>query len=344
MTDTTPPYVEFLDYIQAILAQGQFTSTYKFALLLSICDICVENSGQASRGHIDLADLSDRFAEYYWRQSRAYPDVGVLQQNNNGQAQVVTKIAEAAVDYGFKLQEARRSADWSSLHASLRAVIRNQPLGKLQTIGGQIRPFLYEISDDGTGIDLFPGIAECFERFHHLVHAMVRGAWVEKVLKLNSGNGRLSERQNLYNFLFGAERSNLTELRPALRSLQSGKCLYCGSVIARGGDVDHFVPWRMYDADLAPNLVLAHPGCNNAKRDHLAQTDHLAALLDRNESADAYFEEARSRGFAAELSPAMGVVRWAYELTEKQGLEVWMRGSEMQPLDPRWRVLRGISS
>jgi hypothetical protein len=35
--------LEFLSGIQRLLSEGQFTATYKYALLLAIADICVED-------------------------------------------------------------------------------------------------------------------------------------------------------------------------------------------------------------------------------------------------------------------------------------------------------------
>jgi len=40
-------------------------------------------------------------------------------------------------------------------------------------------------------------------------------------------------------------------------------------------DVDHFIPWARYPDDGLDNLVVAHPRCNNSKRDFLAGAEHV---------------------------------------------------------------------
>lgn len=52
------------------------------------------------------------------------------------------------------------------------------PLWKLQTIGRECVDFLYENTGTGRTIELRPGVAFCFRKFHALVADLVRGAWV----------------------------------------------------------------------------------------------------------------------------------------------------------------------
>ena len=64
--------------------------------------------------------------------------------------------------------------------------------------------------------------------------------------------------------------------------MQKGVCLYCQQPLPMRAQVDHFIPWSRYPADLGHNFVLAHRGCNNAKSDYLAAEHHLAAWAERN--------------------------------------------------------------
>lgn len=42
MTPTAEEQIRFLNNLQRLLTEGGFTSTYKFALLLALSDLCVE--------------------------------------------------------------------------------------------------------------------------------------------------------------------------------------------------------------------------------------------------------------------------------------------------------------
>jgi hypothetical protein len=66
--------LKFLTNIQRILDEGAFVSTYKYALLLAIADMCVErgtDSGKPMLIHTNL--IAEKFVEYYWRQAKPSP-------------------------------------------------------------------------------------------------------------------------------------------------------------------------------------------------------------------------------------------------------------------------------
>src|ERR1700738_2246052 len=50
--------LEFLSKIQRLLGEGQFTATYKYALLLAIADICVED-GEDSAAPFEIFHVED---------------------------------------------------------------------------------------------------------------------------------------------------------------------------------------------------------------------------------------------------------------------------------------------
>lgn len=82
----------------------------------------------------------------------------------------------------------------------------------------------------------------------------------------------------LRNFLFGADRIVLKDVRDGLRDAQDGRCFSCRDPLRVGAvQVDHFVPWSRVPNDALGNLVLADSACNGSKRDHFADL----ALLER---------------------------------------------------------------
>jgi 5-methylcytosine-specific restriction endonuclease McrA len=99
----------------------------------------------------------------------------------------------------------------------------------------------------------------------------------------------------------------LAAVRPVLIDLQAGLCFYCGD---RLGDtrieVDHFIPWSRYAADLGHNLILADIKCNNRKRDRIPAVEHLARWTATPATA------AKSRARFATSCPSISVVPSAW--------------------------------
>jgi hypothetical protein len=120
--------------IQRILSEGQFTATYKFALLMAIADLAVElgdDSGAALA--VSTKAISEKFIEYYWRHVIPYipgsfaPDGVILQQNTLGQAAVVNSVRDARSRYGDSLPALRQNKKvWSALVNRVEGVFWNQ--------------------------------------------------------------------------------------------------------------------------------------------------------------------------------------------------------------------------
>src|SRR5262249_27961682 len=159
----------------------------------------------------------------------------------------------------------------------------------------------------------------------------IQGAWVRFVQRLNAG--RLGNATDLGTFLFGQERADLDAYRPILVDVQRGTCLYCQKKLSKQSQVDHFIPWSRYPADLGHNFVLAHDRCNNAKSDYLAAEKHLTAWVERNRL---HQEELRTRLQAAALpcdpSAAVQIARWVYQQTDKANGQVWVTEKVLQHL------------
>lgn len=188
-------------------------------------------------------------------------------------------------------------------------------------------------------IELRPGVAYCFRKFHALITDQVRGAWPRYVRQQNldvlGGTADMNE------FLFGSERNNLAVVRPVLMDLQRGRCFYCrGAITGVTAHVDHFVAWSRYPTDLVHNFVLADSRCNNNERDRLPACEHLAAWAGRNAKYGVQLAQALvQRGVVAELAASNRVAEWAYAQTEAASGLTWMQADEMVPLVAGWREL-----
>jgi len=95
-TPTAEEQIQFLQQIQRLFNEGEFSATYKFALLLSLAELAVE-VGNDSGDQLDISStaIADKFAELYWRQLADYSSgqanttAAVLHQNRGTQAAVV---------------------------------------------------------------------------------------------------------------------------------------------------------------------------------------------------------------------------------------------------------------
>jgi hypothetical protein len=248
MPPTSDEQIRFLMNLQRLLDEGLFVASYKFALLLSLADLSVENGDDYGKA-LPLATeaIADKFVQYYWRQTMPYPaaqEATVLRQNTGQQAAIVNIVRQARQQYGDTITAVmNQRTHWTSIVREVARVVRVMPLWKLQTVGREQLDFMYENTGSGKTIELRPGVAFCFRKFHALISDLVRGAWTRYVRQNNLD--LLGEATDLHEFLFGSERMALVAVRPVLIDLQRGRCFYYrGALMTANTHVDHFVAWR----------------------------------------------------------------------------------------------------
>ncbi len=238
------------EHILELLDQGRFTATYKYAVLLALLDLCLENAARdgAAPDLLTTRQLAVKIVELYWPHTRPWA-TGALRQSSGpggGQAEIVAAIerfrAAAASDGSTPLAEAlaRAPARYQRLLDFVEWKLIEMPLPRLQTIGDESVTFLYAINwtqsvrqpdvgryQRGEGgpfdnrIHLPPGVGEALVRLNHLLRPLIHHQWAVKVATLN----RLDEYQ-LERFLFGAERVPLERVRGPIIELQEGRCFY----------------------------------------------------------------------------------------------------------------------
>jgi len=320
--------LEFLNKLQRILNEGSFVASYKYALLLSIAELCVEKEMDGrcdGRTLLQLDDIADRFVSLYWRQAAPFTGGAVLRHAAGGEASVVSQIRRFQ-NQAASLAAARRHHAWRSLVRNVARTIRVMPLWKLQRAGRDRVDFLYDEELVDGGILLRPGIAACFRLQFTVVQSLVQLAWLTFIQRLPTNQEVLGSTGDLADFLFGSQRAGLGSIVDGLADLQAGRCFYCDRPMNQRMEVDHFIPWSRYPRDLGHNFVLAHATCNRDKRDMLAAPVHLVRWMERNESQNGtlrqIFEGAR---FMYDLDASSTVAEWSYETAEQMGALVWIR-------------------
>ena len=284
------------EQLLTVLAEGSFTATYKYAVLLALVDLCVEQSTRTGDAptSVTTRQLAEKVLELYWPQVRAF-DQRTLRQNSGKQARIVTMIfrfQNQLGEPGVSVARARRLApdEFGSLVRDIEWTLVEMPLPKLQRVGSEQVRVLYVInwsddiqrsdflsSDFDNAIRFIGNAGDDLVRLAPFVRPLVQREWAGLVARVNG----LPEAK-LEHFLFGGRREEIAHLASPLLQLQGGSCFYCGNRIRGNRQVDHFVPWSRHPDDGLNNLVVTHSSCNGAKRDHLAAAEHVERWATRN--------------------------------------------------------------
>lgn len=341
-TPSAEAQLTFLTKIQRLFAEGDFTATYKFALLMTLADLAVE-LGADDDAALPLSNrqIAERFIQLYWRHAVPYgtgslgAEPGVLIQNAGTQAAVLTAIANfRAASRANTVQQARADPSYQALLSKVATVVSAQPLNYLQNFGGIADSFLYERVAPGR-ILLKPGVAYCLRRFYPLVQQLCRVHWVDHIKGNRRNHGILGDAGDLEDFLFSISRQSLAIIGAELLKLDGPKCFYCGQGL-QDAEVDHFVPFSLYARDVAHNFVLAHAACNRSKSDSLASSQHLERWVERLASYSSQLDEIGfTAGVPTSRATAHRVAAWGYGNAQSVGARAWVKASLYELVDDR---------
>jgi hypothetical protein len=359
-TDAT---IRFAEKILELIEEGRFVATYKFAVLLALMDLCFEKnaaSGMAPES-VTTRQLAEKIIEIYWPHTLEYHSTAsVLKQSTGKQAQIPAEILRFRFNQPLKaaasLHRAKRAypGEYERLVRSVEWTLIEMPLPRLQIIGMNRDPFIYEINWDETvrqkdyhqdfdnQIRFKPGAGDLLIRLNSLLRPLIHKKWASMVSHIN----KLPENQ-LEDFLFGIDRISSARIRECLWEVQGKDCFYCGARISepRLGDVDHFLPWSRYPDNGLENLVVAHKRCNNDKRDFLAAVGHVERwscrfLPDKSGSSELAMI-AESLDWERDPGKTRGAARALY-LRLRADARLWSEGKSFVPPDfPRLQAALG---
>lgn len=341
--------IAFAEKILTMLAEGRFTATYKYAVLLGLMDLCLEHSTRtgAAPDSVTTRQLAEKVLELYWPHTTPFGDASdpVLRQNAGRQAGILTEIlrfrARRAPDPSATLAQARAQAPeaFARLIRRVEWKLVEMPLPRLQVIGEERDPFLYEINwDEGIKSREFgdPTFFDNLVRFvgpagDHLIRLsgllrpLIQREWATFVARLNAN---VVPELSLEQFLFGVDRVSTGPLRDPLRELAEGRCFYCGDRLRSDFHLDHFIPWSRYSNNGIENLVVADRRCNGDKRDHLAASDHVERWIARaTASASDLVAIADHVPWDHHPDRSIGVARSIY-LRLPEDARLWKRGRD----------------
>jgi len=344
----------FIEGILAILEEGRFTATYKFAVLLALIDLSIEYTTEKGFAPpmLTTTQIAEKVIELYWPHARAFEGAHVLRQSTQGQAFILSRISAfqkrvGATGYSLFFEaKTRDPKGFEKLIQKVEWKLIEMPLPRLQNLGDRKSELLYVLgwdsdireeqthsSDFDNRVLFQEGVSEALARLGGLLRPMIQRRWVEMVIDINKD---ILHDPGLEDFLFGCDRKNLAPLLGDLREIQEERCFYCGDRLSRKAEVDHFIPWARYPDNTIHNLVAAHGKCNGAKRAHLAASPHVARWSERFDPSTRInrdlTEIARSRNWEPRPKRTLGVARSLY-LRLSDDAMLWLRDKAFVPPD-----------
>ena len=329
---TAQQQLYFLGKIERLLSEGRFTSTYKFALLIALTNLAVEqgdDSGEPLK--IGLDDIARQYLALYWNMARPYPRIDAILKQNREAAKPSKMISllKDEVRLGQSSYERLRiyRASRSTLVTETKRTLTKDVVYRLQTIGKSSESakdrFLYDHPPTAAEcsrlkhIVLKPGVSACLRRMRGVIVALVQARWA---LWIRENNDKLAADRELESFLFGANRTPVSVYAERFHDMQQGRCFYSGERLATAsaGEVDHFIPWARYPLDSPFNLVLASRKVNNSMRDALKPLEWRDRWLLRNETFHETLVAPAPSGFGAlaeDAEAVKSICRWLYART-----------------------------
>jgi hypothetical protein len=127
--------LDFLRKIQRLFTEGEFTATYKFALLMALSDLAVR-SGRDDDSELPLqhTQIAEECARYYWPQTAPYASgaeggrPAQLVQNRGVQAAVINHLGRLRAGGAATLEAARHHPQWSKTVHQLARVVYQMPV------------------------------------------------------------------------------------------------------------------------------------------------------------------------------------------------------------------------
>ena len=328
--------LDFIAYIQRMLVEGDFSATYKFALLHAIADVCVEQSllSEQSELVIELPTLADKLITLYWHHAMPFSskhtgESALLKQNTGAQSKVISVLFECQQNNIRNFRQLKQSPFYKPTFNAAMATLKSGPLWRLQILAKQAECFLYPHTNSTQFITLNAGIASCFRRFYDLVVYLAKNAWLQKIQSIKHNQALIGPQSQLQEFLFGVDRTALTKAKPVLVELQSNTCFYCQKPMKNDVEVDHFIPFARYANDLGHNFVAAHSACNNNKRDFLAAQQHRERWQNQNLVVNGQIiSNELSAYFHCDTDKSLAVSNWAYQVAQANSAKLWLANKD----------------
>jgi len=276
---------DYMNSVASILKRGQFTNSYKFALLRSLAKYG-EKPGKGE-DEVKVEWLAEKFVELYWPLALRFNIRQAIVPDKD--PVVMRYIRKEACKHKLNpetpLGEYRKkhSDSHEKLVSKVASKAFNNVIPRLHNVrGGKVTPHLYkEVSKKGirVGIRVSAEARAFLQQNHKAIDLLAIGSWVKFTETFTSA-------PRLYQKIQGSafKRSALKPYKEFFQSLNGGKdCFYCGGDAGVRPHVDHVIPWSFVAEDKVWNLVLSCTDCNSEKSSRTPSNRFIDKLVQRNE-------------------------------------------------------------
>jgi hypothetical protein len=276
---------QYINVLHQIVAAGQKTNSYKFALWRAMARLAPLTD--ETQPTISKHDLSPLFLEYYWPLEVKYH---LRQGIDPDKDPIVMKrirdlLKTKTVAHGEPLQDFRKRLpkDYNVLLTKVAKEAFDDVIPRFHQVrGAAITPKIFsyfgKVGRVADVIELTADSRRFLIEYAKLIDYVAVSGWVRFTEQFTSAP-RLHDKIDGANFRRGA----ISAWRTTLMTIQNGKCFYDEGHDMTSPEVDHVLPWSFVLEDRTWNLVAACRKCNNQKRDRLTDLPTLEKLCVRNQ-------------------------------------------------------------
>jgi len=272
--------LDYMNSVAQILGRGQFTNSYKFALLRSLAAFGLKPGNGEFVVEIDW--LAEKFVELFWPLTLRF---NIRQATVPDKDPVVMRyirdeVAALSLSPETPLRDYRKKQ--SDRYVKLISKVKKNAFGdvipRFHTVGrGKVTPALYK--ETNQGIHISAKARAFLQHNHKAIDLIAVGSWVKFTEKFTSA-------PRLYEKIQGSaiKRSNLDHYKDFFQSvLGENECFYCGGTVLPQPHAEHVVPWSFVAENKVWNLVLSCKDCNFEKSSRTPTNRFVTKLVRRNE-------------------------------------------------------------
>ena len=296
-----------IDQIEGILNHDKKSATYKFALFRALSELATQSPNSVSwladgRVGLPVRFVCEKWLQYYWPlvESEAFiPQLNGEQKGSGKTIKFRTNLCILIDQYralggysAFRIDRNKGTLS-GTIQKILKAVMSDieQAIVKGPVVysgGALITGRVFDYDSKVKQIIIPKDLWIELSHLGYWVSQAVILQWAEKTTKL----GDSIDVATVINLLLDKEDARTTtEARKIFSGLPSLECVWTGTSLKSGFDVDHVIPFDLWHNNDSWNLLPASKKANGSKSNKLPSTEILKA---RKDAVIGYWEMLRS--------------------------------------------------
>jgi SAM-dependent methyltransferase len=287
-----------IDRIESILNADKKVATYKLALIRALCDMALTAHARArwepdGRISIPITDLAERWVLFYWPLVDSREFIPQMNGESTGGKPIAFRSALSELTEHFSRQGglngfARVKADRllsleeQRLYGRVLRIVSNTIVkGPVKYAGGARGVQEFEFDAAARRVRVDGGVWEELTLMGHWIRDAVVLRWADMTWRLSAGvlpRGKILDRLVL--------TSDPTRFDESVRRFYEGlrpglECVWSGRKLVGDFDVDHAIPFALWQDSSLWNLFPAAKAVNNQKRDRLPSREIVRRRSER---------------------------------------------------------------